>query len=778
MNARPFQLTDDERLRIERIDLLVAIGASSVPELVRALSDASWTVRRAAVAALGAFGDAAVPALVTRLSVDRTSEHTIAAAVDALAGALGEAATPAVAALLDHENPAVVADAAQILGRRHASDTVSALTAALSHPDANVVVSAIEALGRIGSSAAIEPLIALMRTREFFRAFAALQVLSRASDPRAIAPIAELLSDDTFRFEAIHALGRSGSAQALRPLAAIMRNADRPTTIAIALAVAELTERATWIGAEEAVRTELIVTFAPLRAHFLAALPGAAAAERRALAALLGRIGDASTIPTLLTLARDPDVGLDARRAIVELGAAHQDELVDALADDDARIRVAILPAIRAAGAAPAVRGLLADPDPEVRARACETLARLGDVVSVSSLFDALGDHSPRVAHAATSAIQSLGTVETVPRALVALAGPRLDVRRHALRILAYLGPREAFQPVLAAIRDGADARSCELAVGALAAIDDPRVDTELARLARDPRDEIRAAVMRAAAARSAPALVPVLEAALADDSAWVRYYACQGIGRMTPAGAIPAVTARLADPAPHVRIAAIEALAHLDSDTAREVLRVAARGSDPDERRAALIGIGHQRDAAAQELLVEAMRSDDLATRLVALAGLAALDDERAIAAIAKAVRSADEALRDAALSILAERADPAAAGALVDAAVELGIDHPASAALSRRGTARIAAIVAKLRDADDTSATLLASALGRMRVAPATSALFAGLASANAAARRACATILVAIDAPGARPAVAQLARDDSDLDVRRACAAALAP
>src|SRR5204863_9476275 len=79
---RAFSLTEAEHRRIERIDQLVLLGAAGVGELMADLNDASWTVRRAAVAGLAALGDDAVDPLCRWLSRDRSSERAISAVVD------------------------------------------------------------------------------------------------------------------------------------------------------------------------------------------------------------------------------------------------------------------------------------------------------------------------------------------------------------------------------------------------------------------------------------------------------------------------------------------------------------------------------------------------------------------------------------------------------------------------------------------------------------------------------------------------------------------------
>ncbi|MEO8698561.1 MAG: HEAT repeat domain-containing protein [Kofleriaceae bacterium] len=770
-------VTDAERRRVEHIDQLVVLGADSVPELLVLLGDPSWTVRRGVVGALAALGDDAVASLVTWLSETRTSEPAIAAAVDALAASTGTTATAAVGGLLGHPEPAVASDAAQILGRRKAVEATPDLVRALAHPDDNVAVAAIEALGAIADNRAVDSLIATLRSDSFFRRFAALQILARTSDPRVVAPLAELLTDDAYRIEAARALGRTGYVQAIAPLASLLARGGDPIIRLVALALADLATRAEWNGSGDHVDATLRDAVRPATARFVAALRTAEPLERAAIATVLGRIGETSLLPELSRLLEDDEaVKAAATSAILRIGRAHDEALVAALAAAPAA-RAMLLQAVRSPHAAEAVRALLADEDPEMRALACDALARIADTDSVPALFEALADPSPRVAHAATAAIHSLGVPDTCARTVVALRTGSPAVRRHALRILTYMGFPEAFEAILEAI-DDPDSRIAELAVGGLAALErSPNIDQTLARLATDARDGVRAATMRAFGHRGGVVAVELLSRGLADAAAWVRYYACQGLGRTGDAAVTPLIVGRLVDPTPHVRIAAIEALGHLDTPAAWDALCSAVQSEDPDERRTALASMALRPRDQALPYLLDATSSADLALRLIALSGLGRRSEPAAFAALATAMRSADPESRDAALSLLADSHDARAAAVLVEAALSSDLDHPVHLALSHAAPARIAAIAERLNAVDDHGAGLLVAALARMRDPVATTALFGAAALSNPAARRAAAAALVSIGAEGARTVVERLAVDDPDPEVRRISAAAIA-
>src|SRR5262249_16899020 len=152
---------------------------------------------------------------------------------------------------------------------------------------------------------------------------------------------------------------------------------------------------------------------------------------------------------------------VEALRQIVR---RHEEVLPDVLADADSKVRGALLPIVSSRRCAPVVRDLLADDDDEVRALACQALARIGDLAAVPLLFAPLENPRPQVALAATAAIHSLGTADTETRAIRLLREGSPAARRHALRIIAYMGYVNALDAVREAISDP-DPRISDLAI-------------------------------------------------------------------------------------------------------------------------------------------------------------------------------------------------------------------------------------------------------------------------------------------------------------------------
>ena len=778
MSARkaPFALSSTEQQRVDAVDRLAASGDAGLDELVAMLTDGSWTVRRAVVGSLAAAGQGAVAALCEVLRAQRDDETRIAAAMDALVGSIGQP-RPQLLALLASGEAATVADAASVLGRRRDAEAVPALVRLLGHVDDNVAVAAIEALGRIGGRSAVEALVPVLASGRFFRVFPAMDVLGRSGDPRAVGPLAQLLRDPQYGTDAARALAHTADRSAVMPLAALLNVAGDARVRVGAVALAELRERyrerfGRTDAVDDALRRAASIPGAPAR--LIAAASGAAPSEQIAIAALLGVLGGDEAAAALSRFLEGPErVATAAAAALDLLGAAADIPVRQALRDGDSARRRSLLALVDRPSALEEVLLCLADPDPGVRALACDALGRTGNPSAVRSLFQMLADPSPSVAQAAVAAIQVLGSPETEALARAAARADSPRVRRAALGILAYFGNPGALDHFLAAL-DDPESQVREAAIVGLPYIDAPRALDAVLAAARSPTPRTRAVAMRALAlCASEQRTTAALVRGLADGDAWVRYYACQALGRIRHEAAGEPIATLLADPAGQVRVAAIEALSHLRSPIARTALEAAARSADADLQRAALVGIGIARYPGAVDILTAAARSEDPATRLMAISALSGVESPEALATLAAAAGDPDAGVRTAALSVLAACTGPAVVDVLVERLRAQPDDLAAARALATPAAGRVEDLSRALDAADEDIAMALASALARLRAPEATAALLRALTATNRAARKAAATAVIALGTEEARSAVERASRDDPDPDVRTICA-----
>jgi len=778
MSVRPpLALTEAEQQRLAEARRLAALGATGLTGLLAMLSDASWAVRRAVVAALAELGDASTGALCVSLRTQRDDEARISAVVDALVSSPAEVLAE-VSVLARDPDPAIAADAAQILGRRRHARGVPILTALVAHADDNVAVAAIEALGRIGGPSAVETLVAAAQSGNFFRVFPAIDVLGRSGDPRAIGPLAELLSNPMYLLEAARALGKTAQAASVVPLSRLLSHPSEATLRVATLALAELhTRHRERYGSDEAPAAALRKTGTGATAvpRLVRSLSNAAPEEREAIAVILGVIGGDAAAAALSGLLDSPDApaALTAATALERLGRHSDMHVGEALRQGNSLRRRVLLPIISRSSIAADVVECLTDGDPQVRALACEALARTAAGQYVPMLFPLLADPSAQVVQAAIGAIQSLGSTETKRLALQSATDTNPAVRRNGLRILGYFGFAEALPIFIQALND-ADPRITDLALSGLAYLELPEALDVLLSAAGAPLERTRRAALRALGQvpRQDPRVYACLIAAFADPEAWVRYYACQAAGNLGLTDATLAIVQLLSDDAGQVRVAAVEALSHLPNESALEALCRVAEGEEPDLRRAALIGLGLAKRPEGTPRLLEATRSSDAATRLVAISALAESSAPERVSALAHAAQDEDENVRAAALGFLGTDADPAATGILLELLSDSNDQARIVSLLSRPGAGRVSALLTKLAATDDEGANLYCSLLARLRTPEASMALLQTLSQGELGTRKAAAVALASLRTPEAVAAVRQAATHDADARVRQIC------
>jgi HEAT repeat protein len=747
--------------------------------LVARLDDPSWVVRRVVVSALARLGDEALEPLRDVLLHRRGNEARVAAAVDALVTSLGNAEQVAIALTKESES-AIVCDGLQVIGRRRAAGAMPELAHLVHSENDNVALAALEAVGRIGDPPAVDLLIEAVESRSFFRAFPAIDLLGRTGDPRAVRPLMALLRNPHYAIEAARALGRTGQPAAAAPLANLLtKQSDADVRIG-ALALVEIHDRyAEQFGAGAVVQDTLrsIDTAAASR-RLTRAIVDADSSERAAICRVLGWIGGTGAIHDLVALLdAEPDAAQAAATALAGLKQDAEPDLLRALRESDSERRLLLLPIVgRRSSATEDIIACLDDPNPNVRALACDALGRIGDGKAIPVLFSRLADPDARVSQGAVAAIQAIGGQEVERQAIEAARSPDARIRRPALRILAYFGSPSTLGLFLEAMQD-ADERVRDVAANGLAAIDEPQAVGALLTASSHASPRTRATAVRALGQTDANDEVRAhLLLALSDEDAWVRYYAVQALSRRGDRSSAERIAGLLTDPAGHVRVAVVDALARLRGDKCLDALHEALSSGDVDVARAALVGIGIVRSQASLPRLNRAAKEGDPATRLVAICALAEYRTAGVIPALTEAASDPDDSVRAAAVNLLSERPEAEATRALVSLFGNPSVRDRAIALLAKPAEGRIEGILAALRVASAEVAPVLVGALARMRSAAAKVAIEEAFTFESVFARRAVASALAAGVTPRARELLERGAQLDADDHVRRICTAVL--
>lgn len=283
------------------------VPAELVPALLQAVDDDNEKVRLEAIYAIGVIGRAPLPA-------DQAERLTKA---------------------LDHYDPGVRAGAARVIGRLRLAAAGDALMKAVNDSQADVRYASMRALGAIGDTRAVAGLgeqLAYYKKGE--GAWSALDALARIASPSSIPLFREhLLDKDPYiRRAAMEGLGRAGDGESAAALEKASTLDDSPMVrLAAAFALQKLGRNyaARIIDMMSSAKVipqgqEYLVELGPpMAATLVPRLQEPDADVREAVADVLGRIGDATTVPALEAAAkdRDPSVASAARRAVARLRA-------------------------------------------------------------------------------------------------------------------------------------------------------------------------------------------------------------------------------------------------------------------------------------------------------------------------------------------------------------------------------------------------------------------------------------------------------------------------
>lgn len=591
---------EQRRVALQRLVLLREEGV--VQLFVRSLGDEDWRVRKEAVS----LAPRVEPKerLLRELSRALDDKENIGlrnAAVEALVSLGPDAVVPALAALeaLDADGRKL---AVEVLAGVPDARGVTRLVRALVDPDPNVRVAAAEGLGRAGLASeasrreASAALAACLDTPDVHLVLSALESLVRLDARIPYARVLPLFRHPLLRRVAISAAAHSREEPALGVLVEALVFASAPASVAREATIALAGwMRETAPGAKLAERAgDRLRSVAGVHDSLRRATVEGDPDYRAAALLLLGAVRDERDLTTLVAGIDDEEVASAALRGLELFGAASVPGLAALLELADGPSRATLLRLLAQFGlpvearALRIVRDCLADTSIDVVAAAAAALSSFGDERDLGRLISLAVHTEPRVAEAATTAVQELATRHPqAARALLAALDPtaehasagaaivsalaRLALERHDTTVLDELvafGER--------ALRS-ASARARRLAVEALAASGHPAAHEKIALALADEEREVRLTAVRALGSVGAHAALRTL------------------IGESTDEETVSVALRALADAnLPMALDVARELVRGQDAALASTAVEVLSRPPGPERAQGLVLALGH----------------------------------------------------------------------------------------------------------------------------------------------------------------------------------------
>ncbi len=351
--------------------------ASAIASLAPLLDDPDWSVRQAAVEALGVVADAAaVPLLVAAVKqADQVQDQAGAAAVRASAveafGRIGAASVGPLLEALRDRHAKLRETAIEALGAIGGRDAEAALASMLADDRSSVRQAAAAALARAAGPAAVPALRTALGHKDPATRRCAADALATVRHATAVDAVRTALGDRDrqVRDAAVGALAAIGTPDAVSALIASFLAADRELQPALSAALKSFEWVPTDVS-QRAVHAALHGRFDEAAAEGAAAVDPliAALADRDPSARLgavtsLGRLGDPRASADIAALFKDSEASVReaAADALVAIGPASSHALVDTLSDRAATVRTAAERALSGIGEGRVAAALIAE---------------------------------------------------------------------------------------------------------------------------------------------------------------------------------------------------------------------------------------------------------------------------------------------------------------------------------------------------------------------------------------------------------------------------------
>ncbi|MEM9729682.1 MAG: HEAT repeat domain-containing protein, partial [Myxococcota bacterium] len=565
-----------------------------ITQILEALGDSDWRVRREAISLAAASGqkDLLIDALLERVA-ETTNIGLRNAAIEVL-GLVGQGEAERFEAACTAASDSARKFLIEAMGKTRDPQMVDGLESMLSGSDTNTAAAAVEALVCIGGPRAEALLQDRLATADLFLRISVVEGLTRLGTAVPWESLRPAVEDAIVRRISAELLGRTRDPQALEFLLELANDTSPQTSGAAIRAIGHLVHSAD--DDQDSMIDRLAASSDPFRHALREGLLHGDTGTRRASAYLAVVCRDETSLEAVLQAIADdvacPDTVFALRKrggALVEpllmlrraesrvwalalglaseLSYAHQDAVAPETRD---RVRSLI------------ERDLIEGAEP-VRAAAAESLRWWDDPRDCEALVECLKARSHSIRAAATNSLEILAerVPDAVERALskADLEGPGGADVAH---VLSRLGSEGAIDVLKRGLYSG-DPRTRRAAVQALAMANATDVAQLIGYAVADEDIDVQIAAVRTLGQMSTKEANAPLRTALDSPFPPIRAEAALALGRRDAGVAIPRIRDLLDDDEPVVVAAALDALAWLGDSTVASAVE-AALAQDDDE--------------------------------------------------------------------------------------------------------------------------------------------------------------------------------------------------
>jgi HEAT repeat protein len=590
MDEMKKSLTDGETETRRRavLELSGKQSAVAVQQLLRAMEDTSWRVRKTASEILTAEYplEQYVGGLIKLLTIEENAGARNSA-IETLVK-LGKKVTASLVDAFDAANRDVRKFIVDIIGEVKDRKALPLLLKALKDEDDNVKASAVEHLGQMGDKSVVDALIEILGGEDVWTAFPAADALGRIGDKKAVPALLSALKVKALRESVLKGLGHLSAPETLEYIVPFLSDPSRT--------IQEETIRTIGVFYHSGVSADFISeTMNRLSGtemiHKLAKHAWSAKADVRTTAILLlGLMQDERALAPLLELYDEESVVEDVKRALVFIGKRRPESLLP-LFDSDNEYQRRLIAEVAGHVVSPVYRDLfediLSDKDGHVRAFAAIGLSRLRDKGAVQSLKKLLSDPYEDIQEAAVKALSDLRDGLDVGEFIGCLKDEDIALRRNAALLLGRIGAKEGVGDLGFALKD-ADVSVRQAVVEALSSLDTEEAVKYLIFALTDEDPYIRASAALSLGSLGTKNIDPLL-LLLTDSDDAVKVAAIRAIGMTGETRAVKHLVNMLTNQNGFVVTTAIESLGRLGGDEAGKAVAGMLGSDDSEIRRTAI---------------------------------------------------------------------------------------------------------------------------------------------------------------------------------------------